>query len=70
MLFVSFSGFVSIYSMKKALKTECLFINRFFYIGFLIQIILDSYAAVRNNTEQSPVYFAQFPPVVIFRKPQ
>ena len=29
---------------------------------------LDSHALVRNNTQQSPAHFAQFPPGVIFCK--
>ena len=40
-----------------------LFINWKFY-----EIIIDSHAVVRNNTERSLVYFAQFPPMVTFCK--
>lgn len=45
-----------------------LLVSTFFLIKIFIEIIVDSHALVRNNTERSLVHFAQFPKMVTFCK--
>lgn len=40
-----------------------------FFIAFFIQIIIDSHAIVRSNTDRACVPFTSIPPVMTFCKP-
>lgn len=50
----------------KSLVIGKLPVSTFFKIKIFIEIIVDSHALVRNNTEKSLVHFVQFPKMVTF----